>query len=121
MLSVNDFEVVHSQIQHKTMTMNVPTQHFIDLFIFTNFIVFDVAFRKPISIDLLNASTFDTSFLTLATVNRTIHALYFSARRVYDDLAPTDLIISNSVTTVHAQSNQGHVQIIEGSYNQVFR
>ena len=69
----------------------------------------------------------------LATVDRAIYVPYFSAMTVYDDPAPIDLMISSfspignatflrlaypllihcdTVTTAHAQSNQGHVQII---------
>ena len=81
MLSVGNFEVVHSQIQRKTITMHIHTQHFVELFKSPVFIVFDVAFWKPVS------------FFMLAIVDRAIHLPYFSAMTVYDDPASIDLII----------------------------
>ena len=47
------------QDNHNTRTYTVLGQAFYTLEVF---IVLDVAFRKPISIDFLNASTFQASF-----------------------------------------------------------
>ena len=127
LLSADNFAVVHSQFQHKTITMHTHTQHFVKHFIFTSLhrfwcclseahfhwlhkcfdlrrilFVFDVAFWKPISIDYLNALIFDASFLMLATVDRAMHAPYFSAMTVYNDPASIDLIISSFLPIVDA-------------------
>ena len=50
----------------------------------------------------------------VSVVNPTLLRLYFSA------IFRTSLKIYsiNNLTTAHAQSSQGYVQIIEGSYNQ---
>ena len=101
---MDNFEVVRSQIQHKSITMHTHTQCFVELFIFTSLHRFRCCLSEAHSIDLLNtgSSTFGTSFLMLGTINHAIDVLYFSAMTVNDDPASIDLIISSFLPIVKA-------------------
>ena len=108
-LSLDNFEVVHSRIQHETLTIHMHMRYihtYIALhqsFLYLSvFIIFDVAFWKLIFFDFLNASIFDTSFLMLVTVDCTLYVPYFPAMTVYDDLASIELIISSISSIVNA-------------------
>ena len=141
---MDHFEVVHSQTQHKTITIHIRTQRFVGLLRFANLHHSRCCLSEAHFHQLLKC--FNTSFLTLATINRAIHVPYFSAMTVYDDLYSIDRLDNlqfsidhqhyfsplsllhhsllytkiysiDNMTAAHAQSNQGCVQTIDGSDN----
>ena len=87
---MDNLEVVYSQIEQKAITMHIHSTSLSFLYS-PVFIVFDVAFWKPISIDFLNVSTCPFN----VTYDCAIHVPYFSAMTIYDDPALMDVIISS--------------------------
>ena len=104
MLSVDNFEVVYSQIQHKTLTIHIHAYIYSAwlIFLYLPVFIFNVAFRSLIFINFLNALSFDTPSSILATIDCAIYVPHFPTMTPYDDPASIDLIISSFLSIVNA-------------------